>query len=103
MEEKTNFFEKFWYLFVILAVILVGIVAGLWFYNQKSLSRLAQTSAPAEEIIPTVTEETDTQTTALESQSASDEITYIEADLQSTDLSNLDREMLDIEAEINNP
>ena len=103
MEEKTNFFEKFWYLFVILAVILVGIVAGLWFYNQKSLSRLTQTSAPAEEIIPTVAEETDTQTTALGSQSASDEITYIEADLQSTDLSNLDREMLDIEAEINNP
>jgi len=104
MEEKTNFFEKFWYLFVILAVILIGVVAGLWFYNQKSLSLLNQTSAPAEEVIPqAVEEETDTQTAALESQSESDEVASIEADLENTDLGNIDKEITDIEAEINNP
>ena len=103
MEEKTNFFEKFWYLFVILAIVLVGVVAGLWFYNQKSLNSLnQQTSVPVEEANLT-NEETDAQTAALEAQSESDEIVDIEADLQNTNLSNLDKEMADIEEEINNP
>jgi hypothetical protein len=104
MEEKTNFFEKFWYIFVILAVILIGVVAGLWFYNQKSLEGLSQTTAPAEEIIPQdVEEETDAQTAALESQSESDEIPSIETDLENTNLENIDKEITDIETEINNP
>jgi len=103
MEEKTNFFEKFWYLSVILAVVLIGVVAGLWFYNQKSLNSLnQQTSVPVEEL-NLADEETDIQTAALESQSESDEIVDIESDLQNTDLSNLDKEMADIEEEINNP
>jgi len=100
MEEKTNFFEKFWYIFVILALVLVGVVAGLWFYNQKTLSRYNQTVVPTQE---TMTSEEDTQTATLDSQSDSDEVAYIEADLQNTDLSNLDKEMADIENEISNP
>jgi len=102
MEEKTNFLEKFWYLFVILAIILVGVVAGLWFYNQKTLQESSSQIAPVtEEIIPTTEE--DTQTAALEQQSDSDEVNDIEADIQATDLSNLDKEMADIEIEITNP
>jgi hypothetical protein len=103
MEEKTNFFEKFWYLFVILAVILIGIVAGLWFLNQKSLRELTQTSAPIEEVSQTIPEETDAQTAALDTQSESDEIVSIETDLKNTDLTNIDGEITDIETEINNP
>lgn len=104
---KTNFLEKFWYIFVILALVLVGVVAGLWIYNQQALNRQNQTSAPAqvvEETVPTIQPEaSDAQTTALGSQSQSDEIASIEADLKSTDLSNLDQEMANIETEINNP
>jgi len=107
MEEKTNFLEKFWYLFVILAVVLVGVVGGLWFYNQKVLRESPGQIVPGTEEM--MTEETtlpakeDVQTAALEQQSDSDETNDIEADLQATDLSNLDKELADIEAEIDNP
>ena len=105
--EQKNFLEKFWYLFVILAIILISAVGSLWFYNQKTLQESSRQIAPgAEEMI---TEETalpteeDTQTAALEQQSDSDEINDIEADIQATDLSNLDKELADIEAEIASP
>ena len=102
MEEKTNFLEKFWYLFVILAVILVGVVGGLWFYNQKTLQESSSQIAPVAEEMAPITEE-DAQTAALEQQSDSDEMADIEADLEATDLSNLDDEMADIETEIASP
>ena len=102
MEEKTNFLEKFWYLFVILAVVLVGVIGGLWFNNQKVLQESSNQNAPvAEEITPTTEE--DTQIAALEQQSDSDEVNDIESDIQATDLSNLDKEMANIEAEIASP
>ncbi|MCJ7804214.1 hypothetical protein MUP35_00565 [Patescibacteria group bacterium] len=107
MEEKTNFLEKFWYLFVVLAIILVGVVGGLWFYNQKTLQESSGQTVPGIEEI--ITEETapqteeDAQTAALQQQSDSDEISQIEADIQATDLSNIDKELADIEVEIANP
>lgn len=107
METKTNFFEKFWYLSVILAVILVGVVAGLWFYNQKVLRESSSQTAPGieemmtEETAPQIEE--DAQTAALQQQSDSDETSQIEADIQATDLSNIDKELADIEAEITSP
>jgi len=102
MEEKTNFLEKFWYLFVILAVVLVGVIGGLWFNNQKVLQESSNQNAPvAEEITPTTEE--DTQIAVIEQQSDSDEVNDIESDIQATDLSNLDKEMANIEAEIASP
>ena len=107
METKTNFFEKYWYLSVILAIVLVGIVGSLWFYNQKVLQeRATQIDQEIEEMTVeeiTTQSEIDEQTMALEEQSDSDEITHIETDLQSTDFSNLDKEITDIEYEIDNP
>ena len=105
--EQKNFLEKFWYLFVILAIILVGVVGGFRFFNQKTLQESSSQIAPGTEEM--ITEETappteeDTQTAALQQQSDSDEINDIEADLQATDLSNLDKELADIEAEIASP
>ena len=107
MEEKINFLEKFWYLFVILAIILIGVVGGLWFYNQKTLRENSSQAVPkieemiTEETVPQIEE--DTQTAALEQQSDSDEISQIEADIQATDLSNIDKELADIEVEITSP
>lgn len=46
------------------------------------------------------TEKFDFQTTRLESQGTSDEASSIERDLDATDLSNLDRELTDIEREL---
>lgn len=107
MEEKTNFLEKFWYLFVILAIILISAVGGLWFYNQRAIQEKSdQAQMGVENFIPeeTVSQiEEDAQTAALGQQSDSDEFNDIEADIQATDLSNLDKEMADIEAEIASP
>jgi len=47
--------------------------------------------------------EEDAQTAAFQQQSDSDDIGDIEADIQATDLSNIDEGLTDIEAEIINP
>ena len=105
--EQKNFLEKFWYLFVILAIILISAVGSLWFYNQKAIQEKSdQAKMGVSDFIPEETApptEEDTQTAALQQQSDSDEINDIEADLQATDLSNLDKELADIEAEIASP
>lgn len=107
MKEKTNFLEKFWYLFVILAFILISAVGGLWFYNQRAIQEKSdQAQMGVENFIPEETTpptEEDAQTAALEQQSDSDEISQIEADIQATDLSDIDKELADIEVEIANP
>jgi len=106
MEEKTNFFEKFWYLFVVVAIILLAVVGGLWFYNQKALQENSSQSTPQiQEMITGETEAPieDAQIAALQQQSDSDEISQIETDIQATDLSNIDKELADIEAEIASP
>ena len=106
MEPKTNFFEKFWYLFVILAVVLVGVIFGLWISNKQAALRISQITPPVEQLTPTPLPEAaeiDQQTATLENQQASDEISPIEADIQATDLTGIDKELTDIEAEISPP
>ena len=107
METKTNFFEKFWYIFVIVALILVAVVATLWSNNQKILknqqNQVIQPSAetmiqPTPTLVPG-----DTATVNLETQSDSDEISSIENDAKATDLTDLDKELADIEGEISTP
>jgi len=107
METKTNFFEKFWYIFVIIALILVAVVTTLWFNNQKSLKNQQNQviQPPVETMIqPTPTlVPSDTATVNLETQSDSDEISNIENDIKATDLTDLNKEMATIEAELSNP
>lgn len=70
-----------------------------------------QTAAPAvppqketsatQETLPSPREEvTDATTAALEAQGTSDKVSEIEKDLKATDLSHLDKELEDIEAEL---
>jgi len=111
MENKNNFFEKFWYLFVGLAAILILTLAGLWFLNQKTLSEQAKKQAQEEAaLLQTETEqanleevspETDSQILQLENQGSSDEIEEIEKDLLNTDLENLNQGEDLIEQELN--
>jgi len=111
MEEKTNFLEKFWYIFVIIAVVLIGVVGTLWFTNQKSLQLSKKEAIPSpvvqqQEVTPQPTptpNNTDEITTNLETQSDSDEVEAIENDLKTTDFTNLDKEMANIENEITTP
>ncbi|MCX6724857.1 MAG: hypothetical protein NTV20_02030 [Candidatus Shapirobacteria bacterium] len=108
METKDNFFEKFWYLFVIIAIVLIGIVSTLWIINQKSLKLSKEKTTPPivqQEVTPqpTSTVIADETTIKLETQSDSDEIGAIENDIKATDLSNIDKEMADIEGAISTP
>jgi hypothetical protein len=107
METKINFFEKFWYIFVIIALILIAVVTTLWFNNQKSLKNKQNQviQPPVETMIqPTLTlVPGDTATVNLETQSDSDEISSIENDIKATNLTDLNKEMATIEAELSNP
>ena len=108
MEQKTNFFEKFWYLFVIIAIVLIGVVSTLWITNQNSLKLSKEKTTPpiVQQVItpqPTPTIITDEATTNLEAQSNSDEVGAIENDIKATDLSSVDKELADIEGEISTP
>ncbi len=104
MENKKNLFERFWYIFVIIAVVLIGVVGYLWFNNQ-SLLKLKVSEAPLGQMFiepEDMTEEieTDEMTTELQKQGSSDQIEEIEEDLQNTDLTGITKELDDIESEI---
>jgi uncharacterized protein HemX len=92
--KQAGFLERFWYLFVILAILCLIGIGGLWFLNQRKLSQTP--SLPT----PTPTETVDQTTQELKEQGKSDEIDEIEADLKSTNLTNLDQELEDIEKEL---
>lgn len=104
MENKKNLFERFWYIFVIIAVVLIGVVGYLWFNNQ-SLLKLKVSETPLGQMFiepEDMTEEieTDEMTTELQKQGSSDQIEEIEEDLQNTDLTGITKELDDIESEI---
>lgn len=104
MENKKNFFEKFWYIFVIIAVILIGVVGYLWFNNQ-SLLKLKVSETPLGQMFiepEDLAEETETDEmmTELQKQGSSDQIEEIEEDLRNTNLDDITKELDDIESEI---
>jgi len=97
--EQKNFFEKFWYIFIVVALILMAVVTTLWFNNQKSLKNQAETMIePAPTSMPG-----DVATANLANQGDSDEVSDIENDINNTNLADLDKEMADIEVEISTP
>ena len=107
MEEKQTFLEKFWYLFVIVAIFLLGSVAFLWMNNQninqikESQDERTETKQQEQIINEDVQgEEKDKATEKLQEQSGSDEIEDIEYDLQTTDFTDIDKELDDIEKTI---
>jgi len=98
-------------LLAVLAIILIAILAGLyyWFITMTNTTKDTQTqvTTPVERPTPAENNEPESttaeaQTEALGTTSTSDEISAIEADLESTDLDSLDAELNAIDAEINN-
>lgn len=107
MEEKQTFLEKFWYLFVIVAIFLLGSVAFLWMNNQninqikESQDERTETKQQEQIINEDMQgEEKDEATEKLHEQSESDKIEDIEYDLQTTDFTDIDKELDDIEKTI---
>lgn len=101
MNKIQAFFERFWFVFVILGFVLISIMGILLIANQKLFSR-RRASAPSFPVFtptPTPLVEGEATITALEEQGTSDEISAIEADLEATDFSEIDKELIEIEAE----
>jgi len=73
---------------IILALIIVG---GLYFLKTRS----AQNA-----YVPVETTEEDSVTASLNQQNTTDDLSSIEADLNATDLNNLDQEAAAIEAQL---
>jgi len=97
-EPKKSGLQQYWYLLVALVLVVFMSVGGLWFIKQGSF--LPQ---PSPTPSPSPTTEGDQDIGALEEQGTSDEIDEIETDLESTDLSDLDKELTDIESELATP
>lgn len=87
-------FDKLWFIPVILALGAVIVVGALWVTNKGLL---------APKPSPTPVAGVDEDTAALEEQGGSDEISTIEADLNATNLSNIDKELTDIDSELSSP
>lgn len=95
-EPKPSFLDRFWFVFVIAALICLIGIGVLLFLNRRQAARVTVTPTPT----PTPVEEVDEATKQLEEQGTSDEITDIEVDLNATDLTELDKELTDIENEL---
>jgi cytoskeletal protein RodZ len=100
--EKPNFLERFWYLFLLIAVAALIAVGLLWASNQGYFAPKA-TPTPTPAPIASPAPEEDQETESLNQQGSSDEIDSIESDLNNTNLNNLDKELTNIESELNAP
>jgi hypothetical protein len=100
--EKPNFLKRFWYLFLLLAMITLTAVGILWSFNQGFFN-LKSTPTPTPTPVASPTSEEDLETENLNQQSSSDEIEAIESDLNNTNLNNLDKELTNIETDLNTP
>lgn len=78
-------------------IIIILIIGGLYLWGKQITEKEAQSSITPEQILS----ETDPALDLLKTQGISDKITDIEADLNATDLNNLDKELQNIDVELN--
>lgn len=100
---KPSFLGRFWYLLVTgIAILALAVFLGVSYFQAKS-SSTQETGSVTPVVTPMPAVEADTQTELLQEQGSSDEVSAIEADLEKTDLSGLDKEVEDIESELVTP
>ena len=93
MEEINNSnYENNRWAWIVTVVVLVAIIG---FYSWPKKADTETAGVPANNIV-----EEDTYTASLNSVSSSDEISDIENDLNNTDVSNLDKETVDVDSAI---
>lgn len=78
-------------------IIIVLIIGGLYLWGKQIVEKETQDTLTSEQILS----ETDTTIDSLKNQGTSSKISDIETDLNSTDLNNLDKELQNIEVELN--
>ena len=94
---------------ILAGVGLVVVISALcYFFVVRQGTKLTKSVTPTATPTPTVVSklpigESDASTVALEEQGVSDEIVDIETDLNSTDLTEIDKELTDIESELSPP
>ncbi|TSD03210.1 MAG: hypothetical protein Athens071416_271 [Parcubacteria group bacterium Athens0714_16] len=77
-------------------IIIVLIIGGLYLWGKQIIQTETQISLTPEQILS----ETDPALDSLNTQGTSTKITNIEADLNTTDLNNLDKELKNIDTEL---
>lgn len=92
--EETQSSKSLW-AWVVLVAVIAAVVFGVYYWPKV---KPAEAPADMEEF-----NQPDAATQALEQATTSDEVADIEQDLNVTDFSNLDQELSDIEAELNQP
>ena len=98
--NKNKFLGKYWPIFAVLIVVILGAVAFFVFRSKLSTvnQKTAEEQTATEVAIPTVTS-TPTPSPSFQ-QSNSDETSAIETDLNNTDLTNIDKEVATVEGEL---
>ncbi len=89
---------KLWFIPVMLVLVALIVVGSLWVMNKGLI-----TPKPSPAPTPSPSAEIDEDTAVLEEQGTSDEISDIEADLNATDLFDIDKELTDIDRELSSP
>jgi hypothetical protein len=79
---------------IVTGVVIVVVVAGFYMWPKENANVPEETPVVQQE-------EVDVATASLQQVSSSDEVSAIEQDLNNTDLSGLDKEIPDIETQVN--
>lgn len=94
MEETNNSNgENNRWAWIVTGIVVLVAVIGFYSWPKKTSTETAE--VPANNVV-----EEDTYTASLNSVSPSDEISDIETDLNNTDISNLDKETVDVDSAI---
>lgn len=98
---RPSFWQRAWFWPLILAAVIALSLVGLWWSNQ--LLKTGAATLPPEPTPTPSPAPVEKEGTYFEAESDSDEIPAIEADLDETDLADLDQELEAIDAELTTP
>ncbi len=103
VQEKPGLIKRFWFLPLAFILLFILLMVGYLFTNQNLEIFNLDLFKKTPQVTPTSSPATESETASLEEQGTSDETTEIEADLRKTDLTDLDKELTDIEEELTSP
>ncbi|HUV42962.1 MAG TPA: hypothetical protein VMY36_03640 [Patescibacteria group bacterium] len=103
VQEKPGLIKRFWFIPLTFILLFILLMVGYLFTNQNLDIFNLDFFKKTPQVSPTPSPATESETASLEKQGTSDEISEIEADLSKTDLSDLDKELTDIEEELTSP
>jgi len=99
-EDKPSFLKEYWWIIVVLLVAILLAVGIFLFLNNKLEREMAPKPLDNQIMINPDSSPEDELLSEIGKEGTSDEISSIEDDLEATKLTDLDRELTDIETEL---